>query len=136
MNEGRAGVCALFKKVSLAQGMNVREIGWYVLVLVLVALATLWYVERRNLIGRYMDHQNREGQIRAAVEHGQALEQKIQASRDHVEHLNNDPYEIEAAVRHKKGLVREGEKVYRIEQVPIPAPSGAGAADAGAPSRN
>ena len=83
-----------------------------------------------------MDHQNREGQIRAAKEQCQALEQEIQTSRDRVEHLNNDPYEIEAAIRHKKGLVREGEKVYRIEQTPNKAPTGAGSVDSGAPSRN
>ncbi|MCX5758152.1 MAG: septum formation initiator family protein [Candidatus Hydrogenedentes bacterium] len=98
--------------------MNSRDTIWFVLALVLVTSMTLWYVGGRKLVERYSQHQQVQQQTQAAKEQSQRLEKEIGSTRERIEHLGSDPMEIEAAIRRSKELVREGEKIYRIEKAP------------------
>ncbi|HOT51236.1 MAG TPA: septum formation initiator family protein, partial [Candidatus Hydrogenedentes bacterium] len=82
----------------------------------------LWYMSERRLVERYSGHQQMQQQTQAAKEQIQRLEKEIENTRRRIEHLGSDPMEIEAAIRRSKDLVREGEKIYRIEKAPSDAP--------------
>lgn len=102
--------------------MNNRDTIWFVLALVIVAIVTFGYVNRRHLVERYSQHQRVQQQTQAAKEQSRRLEKEIEGTRQRIEHLGSDPTEIEAAIRRSKDLVREGEKIYRIEKAPSEAP--------------
>jgi len=106
--------------------MGLRRVGSYVLVALLVALVTVMYAERRNLFARYFEHEAREGQVDTVRQQCEELQKEIDSSRRRVENLGSDPLEIEAAIRRSKDLVREGEKIYRIETGPAGAAQGTG----------
>ena len=44
-----------------------------------------------------------------------SLKAEEQALRNNVSGLGDDPLELEAAIRDSKGLVREGETIYRVQ---------------------
>ena len=111
---------------------GVRRIGRYLLVVVLAVLLAALYAGRRNLPGRYIEHEERQGQLDAARKECEDLRKEIDASERRVNNLGSDPLEIEAAIRRSKDLVREGEKIYRIEVDPAKA---APQADAGSPGK-
>lgn len=96
--------------------------GWYWLLLLVAAVLTLLYAERRNLYVRYMEHVEAEQEVLQGQERCEKIETETEATRQHLEHLGTDPIEIEAAIRRSKDLVREGEKIYRIEKSPEDTP--------------
>lgn len=98
--------------------MDNRDRVWFVLALVLATSLTLWYVGGRKLVERYSRHQQIQQQTQAAKGQVRQLEKEIDNTRRRIEHLGSDPVEIEAAIRRSKDLVREGEKIYRIEKAP------------------
>ena len=98
--------------------MRLRVIGLYVLVFVLVVGATYLYGTRRNLLARYLQHEQRERQTEAARAKCTELEKKIEVSREQVDHLGNDPVKLEDVIRRTEKKVRPGEKIYRIEPAP------------------
>jgi cell division protein FtsB len=100
--------------------------GRYVVAVLLVALVTVFYANRRNLLERYLEHGAREDQIGAEQQQCAELQKEIDSTRRRVENLDSDPLEIEAAIRRSKDLVREGETIYRIETGPGGAPQSAG----------
>jgi cell division protein FtsB len=106
--------------------IGLRRAARYLLVVLLVALATVTYAKRRDLLARYIEHEVREEQVSAVKQQCEDLQKEIDSSRRRVENLGGDPLEIEAAIRRSKDLVREGEKVYRIETGPAEATKGAG----------
>lgn len=110
---------------------GIRRIGRYFLVVLLAVLLATLYAGRRNLLGRYIDHEKRQEQLDAAQKQCDDLRKEIDASGRRVSNLGSDPLEIEAAIRRSKDLVREGEKIYRIEVDPAKA----GHADAGSPGK-
>ena len=87
----------------------------YWLALAGVAVLTAVYADRRDLARRYDEYRRNEAGIEAKRLECEALEQRIQASRQRVDSLGNDLLEIEADIRRNKSLVREGETIYRIE---------------------
>jgi cell division protein FtsB len=89
----------------------------YWLVLTAVMAMVLAYAGHRNLRQRFQDYLKNKGEIQAKLRECEALEQRIQASRERVTSLGSDPLEIEAEIRRNKNLVREGEKIYRIQTV-------------------
>ena len=90
--------------------------GWYWLVLLVAAVLTLLYAERRNLYIRYMEHVETKKEVLEGQKQCEKLEAEAEATRQRIQHLGTDPIEIEAAIRRSKDLVREGEKIYRIEK--------------------
>jgi len=98
--------------------MDDRNKGWFWLILLLAVALTVYYVQRRDLVHRYYEYQKNARELSQAENTKADLEQKLAESRQRAEHLDNDPTEIEAAIRRNKDLVREGETVFRIEKRP------------------
>ena len=100
--------------------------GLFGLVAILLIGASVWYAVRRDLYGRFLEHKHREAQIQTVHTQNKELEADIASTRQRIERLGDDPLEIETAIRQNKDLVREGERVYRIEPAPsgqVPAPT-------------
>lgn len=88
---------------------------WYLLALLVVVTVLSIYAQRRDLPGLYMNWQASEAQVGELHQRVAGLETQTAALEQRVEYLNSDPVELEAAIRSGKRLVREGERVYRIE---------------------
>ncbi len=90
---------------------------WNWLAIAVFAALLLLYAERRDLVGLYQDYE----ESKAHAERLDAEVDSLRADRavveKQVEQLDNDPLEMEAAIRRGKRLVREGETVYRV---PLP----------------
>jgi len=94
-----------------------RKLFYWLLVVASVTIAVV-YAERRNLYGRCFAHQEGVRKVEEAVRERDALKTEIESSKKRVGYLEDDPLEIEAAIRQRKDFVREGETVYRIKEVP------------------
>jgi len=92
------------------------RLGYWLTLLGVGVLAAV-YAERRELGRRYEEYRRNEMEVQTKRLECEALEQRIQASRQRVDSLGNDLLEIEADIRRNKTLVREGEIIYRIEPV-------------------
>lgn len=90
----------------------------YWLALALTAAIMAGYASHRNLHRRFKDYLKSEADIQARQDRTATLEGRIEQSRERVESLGSDPLEIEADIRRHKTLVRDGERIYRIEEVP------------------
>lgn len=95
--------------------MAPKKRGWYWLALVAVLGLVATYAQRRDLYGLHQDY-------RDSQEHVYSLELQLdrlaeeEADLDkRVKNLDSNPLEMEAAIRRSKGLVRKGEKIYRVE---------------------
>ena len=88
---------------------------WYWLALALMLGAVAFYAQQRDVFGLYDQYQESERAVRDLDAQLTAAKAEEAASRKRVEHLERDPLEIEAAIRNGKGLVREGETIYRVE---------------------
>lgn len=92
-------------------------VGYWLSLLLMIGL--MWgYAQYRDLSGeytKYVESERAVQDLRKQVTEAQELEGRLQRS---VDSMDKDPVEWEAAIRRHKGLVREGEKIYRIESVP------------------
>lgn len=102
--------------------MALKTVGRYVLVLILAIVLTYAYASRKNLLGKYMEHEQREAQVNAASQQCEALAQEIQAARQRITSLHGDPEELEDVIRRTENRIRPGETVYRLEKVPEQTP--------------
>jgi cell division protein FtsB len=93
------------------------KIGYWLSLLLMIGL--MWvYVHYRDLPGQYAKYEDSERavqELRHQLEIAKQDESRLQKS---VADLDKDPVEWEAAIRHQKGLVHEGEKIYRVESAP------------------
>lgn len=90
---------------------------WYWPALALAAGALVYYAQERDLYGQYLMYQEA---VRTVEQRGQeltVLKEHEGVVRHHVEGLDSDPLEMEAAIRQSKRLIREGERVYRVRLV-------------------
>jgi len=105
-------------------GQDTVVTGWrrfwpvYWIVLATVAWVAVVYAERRHFRERYQDHLRQEADIRRSQDERERLEDHVEATRRRVGSLDSDPLEIEAGLRRNSGLVRVGERVYRMKEVP------------------
>ena len=90
---------------------------WYWLRIAAFAALLLLYAERRDLYGLYLDYEESKARAEHLEEEVDSLRADRVAVEKQVENLDNDPLEMEAAIRRGKRLVREGEIVYRV---PLP----------------
>ncbi|MCP4641464.1 MAG: septum formation initiator family protein [bacterium] len=102
--------------------MSGRSQKGYWLSLVVVCALAAGYAYHRDLYGLYLYCRSSEDQVLQLDRELRGLEQDEARLQRRVKGLDNDPVEIEAAIRRNKNLVREGEKVYRIELEPDSAP--------------
>jgi cell division protein FtsB len=96
--------------------------GWYWTALALFAVALVAYVRRHDLIGLYYDYRYSQDQVKQLEARLTDLDKQESALRQHVEDLDRDPLAVETEVRRSKGLVREGEKIFRVELPAVTAP--------------
>ena len=88
----------------------------YWLMLIVLTGALLAYAQQRNLWYRYIEHKENGEQENMFLERLDSLKLKESKLNSKIKKLNSDPLEKEAVIRHNKGLVRQGEKIYRIKQ--------------------
>ena len=95
--------------------MSENPKGWYWLALVLIAVLLVVYVQRRDFFGLFQDYRQSEEKVESM--HGQleVLQAEEAELKIRVENLNDDPLELEAAIRRSKSLVRDGETIFRVE---------------------
>lgn len=90
---------------------------------ILLVSCYAWY---RDLVGRYMVYQESQESVNQLMAENQELMRERDFLRKRVDRLGNDPIEIEAAIRRTRNLVREDERIYRIElpedDVPVVRP--------------
>ena len=87
----------------------------YWLALVLAVIFAVGYAYQRDLRGLARQSRTSREDVRRLQEDLDALQDTEEELRLRVEGLTGDPVEIEASIRRSKNLVREGERVYRIE---------------------
>jgi cell division protein FtsB len=95
-----------------------RSRAWYWLSLLILVGLLAGYARYRDVQGQYRKYLESGAEVqrlREELESRRAEEARLQRS---VENLRSDPVEWEAAIRRNQGLVREGEKVFRIETAP------------------
>jgi len=82
------------------------------------------YAYERDLYGQYINYQGSQQDLRALRQRVQEEEAKVEQVQRRVNMLSTDPVEMEATIRREKGLLREGERVYRVELEPSATGSG------------
>lgn len=95
---------------------------WYWAALAVLAVALVAYARQHDLPQLYAGYRYSEQEVQQLEERLQALRIEEAKLQQNVEDLDNDPLAVEAEIRRSKGLVREGETVYRVELPPVPAP--------------
>ncbi len=103
----------------MRRGFTIR----YWLALIATVALTTGYLYHRDLASQYVDFRARERQVEALEQERDALQRQGRELREHLEGLDSDPVEIEAASRNKQSLVREGETIYRVVLESEDAPS-------------
>lgn len=91
------------------------SVRWYWTGLILAVGLLSIYVQRRGLFDlyhSYVDSRETVSSLEGRLEASESERAKLQSE---IEHLDNDPLEMEAAIRGSKRYVREGETVFRVE---------------------
>jgi len=73
------------------------------------------YAKFYDLPGLYDEYRYSEHEVEELISRLESLQTEEAVLSSKVLGLDTDPSEMEAAIRAKKGLVREGETVYRVE---------------------
>lgn len=95
----------------------------YWLALALAVAASALYAQRSDLIGRYRTHHDRQQELDAARAEVHRLGAELARTSEHVDGLHTDALEIEAAIRKTMHHVRAGEKVFRVNPLPVERPA-------------
>jgi len=95
---------------------------WYWVAVAAAAVALGVYAERQNLAGLYEEYRYSQDEVRQLEQRLDDLRADEGALKRHVEDLDSDPLAVEAEIRRSKGLVREDEKIFRVELPPAEAP--------------
>lgn len=94
-----------------------RSTVYYWLALLLMLGLSAGYARYRNIEGQYLQYQASEAEVRKLRHELEGRQGDVDRLDRLVKSLATDPVEWEAAIRHNKGLVRPGDKVYRIETI-------------------
>lgn len=95
--------------------MAQQKRGWYWLALAVVFGLVAAYTQRRDFYGLHENYRDSQEHVQSLVIQRDRLVQEEETLDKRVKNLDSDPLEMEAAIRRSKGLVREGETVYRVE---------------------
>ena len=90
---------------------------WYWLIMMLVVATTVAYAHRRNFVARYSERQAGRQEILEQERLLSALKSDVSVSSERVVNLDDDPSALEAEGRSNRDLVREGETIYRIQEM-------------------
>ena len=95
---------------------------WYWIAVAAAALAVGAYAEHQNIAGLYQEYRYSQDEVRQLERRLSDLQADEEALKRHVEDLDNDPLAVEAEIRRSKGLVREDERIFRVELPPADPP--------------
>ena len=95
---------------------------WYWVSVAVVAASLVAYAQRHNLPGLYDEFRYSQDEVRQLEQRLDYLRADEEALKRHVEDLDNDPLAVEAEIRRSKGLVREDERIFRVQLPPGDAP--------------
>ena len=96
--------------------MRNRRRKWYWLTLLAVAAVSVAYAMHKDVYGRYLQQERAQRNIETRRDAVQAKEIERDLAQQRVEDLVKSSLEIEAVIRDRKRLVREGEVVYHLEE--------------------
>ena len=94
----------------------------YWLILFLIVSLTFIYADRRNLYARHQECLEGWEDVRQMHLECEQIQRDIDATRQRVERLRDDPVEIEAVIRSSKDYVCDVETVFRIQKSQDAAP--------------
>lgn len=97
-----------------------KEFFIWLLGLALVITVAYGYAHQRNIHARYIEFKQNELLLEDIRHEIEALRTRVEQTRTRVENMENDPVEIEAAIRRIRRLTRPGETIFRIEDAPAP----------------
>jgi len=86
---------------------------WVLFILFLAGLAV--YAAQHDAPALYAGYRHSGHELSALEARLELVREEEQALRNNVDELDGDPLEMEAAIRESKGLVREGETIYRVK---------------------
>jgi len=86
---------------------------WSALVVVVGVCAA--YVYHRDLARAWDKLRASEKSVEGLRQEQTDLQNQVDTLKDSVSGLSSDPVEVETSVRRNKNLVRQGERIYRIE---------------------
>lgn len=89
----------------------------YGLALLLLTGGVVGYVVHRAPWEQAAELRDSQREVDLLERERNALRERRDVLRQRVEDLKSDPVEVEASIRRGKGLIREGERIYRI---PLP----------------
>jgi cell division protein FtsB len=95
--------------------MRIIRVIWYVAGLVVLAGAVALYAYGRGLPDSYDRYQKGVSEVDRLRSETETLKAEESALKKDIEGLQSDPLEKERAIRRNKGLLKEGERVFRIE---------------------
>ncbi len=95
-----------------------KEFFIWLLGVALVIAVTYGYTHQRNLHERYVEFKQNEQLLEDVRQEIETLRNRVEEARARVENMEQDPVEIEAAIRRIRRLTRDGETIYRIETAP------------------
>ncbi len=87
----------------------------YGMALLLIVALSAGYAYKRDLVSQYRKYQASQEEVNALEAEQNRLVEECSELDKRVENLGSDPVEIEAAIRRSKSLVRQDERVFRIE---------------------
>lgn len=90
----------------------------YWLTVAAVAVVVALYAYHRDLSGLYREYLRQDGEVQALRDQLDQLRSSEEAMTRRVDRLKTDDVEMEAAIRRDKNLVRQGERIYRVELPP------------------
>ena len=93
-----------------------RRNGWYWIGMAVVLVGLTGYANHHDLMGLYIGYQDSERKVHDLELSLKSLKtEEARLNRSVQGLLNADSLEMEATIRGDRGLVREGETVYRVE---------------------
>lgn len=95
--------------------MKKTDYTWYWLALALVCALALVYIRHHDLKGRYETYRETVDTVSHQEQEVELLREAVDEAQHRLRGMDSDPVEQEATLRRVKGLVREGEIVYRVE---------------------
>lgn len=95
-----------------------KEYFIWLLGLVLVLAISIGYYHQRNIQQRYDEFKENQKALENIRDEVNALRVRVEEARARVERMENDPLEIEAAIRRDRRMTRDGEIIFHIEGAP------------------
>ena len=95
--------------------MKRTDYTWYWLALALICALALVYIQRHDLKSRYETYLETMETVSQQEQEVEALRAAVDTARDRLRGLDSDPVQQEANIRRVRGMVREGEIIYRVE---------------------